>query len=297
MTAAATGTERSIDAGETIVLTVTLKNKWLDGYAVSATLNENSPHIDEADGQANFGDISTGATADNSADTYIFQVDGGILAAAAASFSLDVTATGYVGSEKFTVIVPMLRIDLAQGEQDISIPSLGAGNVGAGDFNGDGIDDILIGAPMQAGGKAYVILGCQQLSGAIDVSQQQNLAIYGASGDELGISLAAGDFNRDGVDDVLVGADNADGLGEARPDAGEAYIILGSPGLSGTVDIALGKQNLTTYGVSGSQNSGHLDISVAAADVNGDAMDDVVVGASYADAPATRGPTPAKPAQ
>ena len=47
--------------------------------------------------------------------------------------------------------------------------------------------------------------------------------------DELGFSVASGDVNGDGRDDIIGGALLADGPDNARPDAGEAYVILSAP--------------------------------------------------------------------
>ena len=64
----------------------------------------------------------------------------------------------------------------------------------------------------------------------MSVPGQQELTILGAEPeDELGFSVASGDVNGDGMDDIIGGALLADGPDNARPDAGEAYVIFGTP--------------------------------------------------------------------
>jgi hypothetical protein len=99
-------------------------------------------------------------------------------------------------------------------------------------------------------GEVYVMFGPAKQGGRIGVGEgQQDVTIFGAdSGDSLGFAVAADDIKGDGIDDVLAGALLADGPGNQRPDAGEIYVIFGSPTLGKTVDIALGEQDLTLFG-------------------------------------------------
>jgi len=58
-------------------------------------------------------------------------------------------------------------------------------------------------------------------------AEHPGVVVWGAeAGDELGFSVASGDFDGDGKADVMAGALLADGPDNARPDAGEAYLIL-----------------------------------------------------------------------
>ncbi len=161
-----------------------------------------------------------------------------------------------------------------------------------GDFNGDGIDDILVGAPKADGpdnarnnaGEAYVILGSSDVKGTVDIAKDQHdFTVIGTNtGDNLGFVVASGDVNGDRIDDILVGARFASGPDGSRNNAGEAYVVFGSPDLSGTVDTALDEQDFAVLGAKGGD---YLGYALAAGDVNGDGVDDIIVAAPGADGP------------
>ena len=192
---------------------------------------------------------------------------------------------------------PLDRIDIAEAEQDVTIVGaealqlLGAA-VSAGDFNGDGLDDIVVGAPLADGpggrrldaGAVYVIYGDRALNGTFDLQQESpDVAVVGGDElDRLGSSLARGDFNGDGINDLLIGAFAADGPDNLREDAGEAYVILGSTDPPKTIDIAAGEQDLTVFGA---RPTDILGIALGSGDLDGDGLDEVVIGAGGADGP------------
>ncbi len=164
---------------------------------------------------------------------------------------------------------------------------------GAGDINGDGIDDLIIGAKLASpdgnftAGSSYVVFGTT--SGfpnplkLEDIDGINGFAINGvAIGDQAGVSVsAAGDINGDGIDDLIIGAYFANSAG--GNDTGSSYVIFGSDsGLPNPFDLddINGLNGFTINGVSAGDFSG---ISVSSADdINGDGLDDLIIGAPLA---------------
>jgi hypothetical protein len=141
----------------------------------------------------------------------------------------------------------------------------------AGDVNGDGYADVIIGADGAHGaGAAYVFFGSSQgLHVTPDVTL---LDPDGTAGDSFGSSVAcAGDVDGDGLADIVVGAM------DARSGAGVAFVYLGnSAGISTT-------PNLVLTGPAAATGTPYFGSSVSSAgDVNGDGYADVVIGADGA---------------
>jgi len=164
----------------------------------------------------------------------------------------------------------------------------------AGDINGDGFDEILIGAskadPSEKGlgGESYLIFGRQGGFGAsLEVSNlngNNGFIINGIDrGDYSGRSLSsAGDMNGDGFDDIIIGARRADPNGTY---SGESYVVFGQ---AGGFEPSLELQSLngtTGFVINGINANEYSGFSVSSAgDVNGDGFDDIIIGApgSYA---------------
>ena len=164
----------------------------------------------------------------------------------------------------------------------------------AGDVNGDGFDDLIIGAPFadpngnSGAGESYVVFGASGgFASAIDLSAlngTNGFRIDGIDGGDFsGRSVSsAGDVNGDGFDDLIIGAADADPDGNS--DAGESYVVFGaSGGFASAIDLSAlnGTNGFRIDGIDADDYSG---VSVSSAgDVNGDGFDDVIVGARQAD--------------
>ncbi|WP_324674231.1 FG-GAP-like repeat-containing protein [Hymenobacter sp. GOD-10R] len=143
--------------------------------------------------------------------------------------------------------------------------SFGRSVAAAGDVNGDGYADAVIGAPDYDGrGAAFLYLGS---STGLSAALSSTLSSPATSGDQFGFSAAgAGDVNGDGYADVVVGTYRPDDL------RGRAYVYLGSStGLSAT------PSTLMTNPATEDKNFGQCVAS--AGDVNGDGYADVLIGA------------------
>lgn len=163
----------------------------------------------------------------------------------------------------------------------------GAAVAGAGDVNGDGYDDFLIGAYGSAdvavtAGEAYLMLG----RAAGDWGQGFNLADADAaflgesSGDHAGITVAgAGDVDGDGLADFLIGAVNND---ESGASAGQVYLILGDNGASWGTSFGLANADASFRGAHVADSLGTA--LSGAGDVNRDGYDDFLIGADHYDA-------------
>ncbi len=149
-----------------------------------------------------------------------------------------------------------------------------------GDLNGDGLSDFVVTTAGQASSdgysRAYVFYGAP----ALDVGEPTVLQ-SDARADGFGAAAASGDFNGDGVDDLLV-AGPSYSLTAEQPDAGRVYGYPGS--LAG---VSASPASTTT----GRAGSGFGEALASAGDLNGDGITDAVIGAPLASAggPVTNG--------
>lgn len=157
----------------------------------------------------------------------------------------------------------------------------------AGDVNGDGVDDLIIGAqqpnPNQPGsGRSYVVFGSVDgFVSALQISMldgNNGFKLVGeADGDRAGFSVAgAGDVNGDGIDDLVIGAPNASPNGNR---SGRSYVVFGTTeGFASPFDLRRldGANGFKIDGEAGDRSGAAVS---GAGDVNGDGVDDLIIGA------------------
>jgi len=142
------------------------------------------------------------------------------------------------------------------------------------DVNGDGYGDLVVGAPRYASyGRVYVLFGSDSMVDTFDLSDGADFIVSGSSTTrDISGSLACGDFNDDAIDDLVIGAPSQ------NTNSGGVYVVYGDAALTGELDLAVASADITITG-----HAGQLGRDVAVADVNGDSMEDLILGAHYAD--------------
>ncbi|MCF6156688.1 MAG: hypothetical protein E3K36_15960 [Candidatus Brocadia sp.] len=155
----------------------------------------------------------------------------------------------------------------------------------AGDFNGDGFDDLAVGVPFEITGDIVVAGAVNVLYGSAaglsstdnQLWNQDSIDIRNTveEGDFFGSALAAGDYDNDGFDDLVVGVPGEDIAGTVG--AGAVNVLYGSAsGLSST-DNQIWHQN--SPGIRGTvELFDAFGSALAAGDFNGDGFDDLAVG-------------------
>lgn len=180
--------------------------------------------------------------------------------------------------------------------------ALGTAVAPLGDFDGDGYGDVALGAPANVAAAAiYVIRGGPATSAPLAVAfdpdipeleSDRFLTMQGASGSGFAVGevlAGAGDFNGDGLDDLVLGLPDATNTGAGT---GGMYVVLGRRDLARVVLSAIHNQRQETVQLPGGfarfgQLGAHAGSAVAGVgDFDGDGYDDVVYAASGGNDPA-----------
>ena len=189
------------------------------------------------------------------------------------------------------------------GTNGFAIPGIGSTDFagisvsGAGDVNSDDISDFIVGAYEASpngrtyAGESYIVFGrATEYPATFDLSSLDGTngftLLGGENNDRSGQSVSgAGDVNSDGIDDLIIGAPNAnfktgdDGNGGA----GSSYVVFGrASGFAPEFDLASldGSNGFVLNGIDAVDFSGYVS---SAGDVNGDGVDDLIIGAYLAD--------------
>ncbi|MBN3921969.1 MAG: FG-GAP repeat protein, partial [Nostoc sp. NMS4] len=190
---------------------------------------------------------------------------------------------------------PQLNLSTLNGTNGFGINGINPGDFSgysvssAGDINGDGLDDVIIGAFRANGesGQSYVVFGSKSsFSAKLNLSTLNGTNGFTINGidnglsDQAGFSVSnAGDINGDGIDDIIIGADRAPNGNRS----GQSYVVFGSKKrFAANFDLSTlnGTNGFTINGINSGDFSG---TSVSnAGDINGDGIDDVIIGASGA---------------
>ena len=150
--------------------------------------------------------------------------------------------------------------------------------VAYGDLDGDGIDDLCVGAPAASSGKGTVYVFLGDSSAASKTAAAADYSVPGAdSGDAIGSVLASGgDPSGDGIEDLAVGVPDDDENG--RPGSGSVFLVVGSAVLTNPLSLSI--ETLASWTMTGSATSQAVGTAVSFGDVASTTYADILVGAT-----------------
>ncbi|HEY9808841.1 MAG TPA: putative Ig domain-containing protein [Halomicronema sp.] len=258
----------------------------VDGGTLTVTgvSNPTNGSVSLTNGVIKFNPIATGSA------SFTYTVSDGNGGSASATASLNVTS---VNALNLSNIVSGMNLPVgAKGfviNGEAASDSSGRSVSSAGDVNGDGLADLIVGVPFadpafDGAGKSYLVFGKTDTN-AINLNSlgTGGFIINGeAAGDTSGISVSnAGDVNGDGLADLIIGARGADPASVFN--AGKSYLVFGK---TDTTEINLSSLGTGGFIINGEAISDYNGHSVSSAgDVNGDGLADLIVGTPYANSP------------